>query len=67
LSAVILKPQDNAYSTPAKYELHIKIFLGGSTLKTVKAIVKKHQLTMKESNGYLVIAAPERKIIEVAA
>jgi len=67
LSSVILKPHDNAYSAPTKYELHIKIFLGASTLKNVKAIVKKHLLTMKESNGYLIIAAPERKIIEITA
>ena len=67
LSSVILKHHNNGYSAPTKYELHIKAFLGASTLKNVKAIVKKHQLTMKESNGYLIIAAPERKIIEIIA
>jgi hypothetical protein len=67
LSSVILKNHNNAYSAPTKYELHIKAFFGASTLKNIKAIVKKHQLTVKESNGYLIIAAPERKIIEITA
>jgi len=64
---VILKPHNNGYSAPTNYELHIKAFFGASTLKNIKAIVKKHHLTMKESNGYLIIAAPERKIIEIIA
>ena len=67
LSSVILKTHNNGYSLPTKYELHIKAFFGVSTLKNVKAVVKKHRLTMKESNGYLIIAAPERKIIEITA
>jgi hypothetical protein len=63
-----LKPQNQASEIfPQTYELYIANSFTKAAIKRIKSIVEKHDLNMKESEGYLVIYAPERKILEMVA
>lgn len=68
ISCIFLKPQSQASEfLPESYELYIANSFTKAAIKCIKSIVEKHDLKMKESDGYLVIYAPERKILEMVA
>jgi hypothetical protein len=68
ISCIFLKPQNQASEIfPQTYELYIANSFTKAAIKRIKSIVEKHDLNMKESEGYLVIYAPERKILEMVA
>jgi hypothetical protein len=63
-----LKPQKQASDFLSEsYELYIANSFTKAAIKRIKSIVEKHDLNMKESDGYLVIYAPDRKILELVA
>jgi hypothetical protein len=68
ISCIFLKPQNHASDFfPQSYELYIANSFTKAAIKFIKSIVEKHDLKMKESEGYLVIYAPDRKILEIVA
>jgi hypothetical protein len=68
ISCIFLKPQKQASDFLSEsYELYIANSFTKAAIKRIKSIVEKHDLNMKESDGYLVIYAPDRKILELVA
>jgi hypothetical protein len=68
ISCIFLKPQNRVSEFFSEsYELYIANSFTKTTIKCIKSIVEKHDLKMKESKDYLVIYAPERKILEMVA
>ncbi len=45
------------------YSLHIKIPPADTTLKIIKTVAAKHQLSVEELGGYLVIFEPTSQIV----
>jgi len=68
ISCVFLKNRNNA-ALPLRddYELHIKATLSSLTRNLIQKVVRKHELRLKESDGFLVIYSPERELLEITA
>ena len=68
ISCVFLKKRNNSTLTLLDdYELHIKATLNSLTRNLIKTVVKKHELRLMESDGFLVIYSPERELLEITA
>jgi hypothetical protein len=68
ISRIFLKPLNQVSELFSEsYELYIANSFTKATVKRIKSIAEKHDLKIKESEGYLVIYAPERKILEMVA
>jgi hypothetical protein len=61
---VILTPESKFLLPNAEgYSLHIKIPPADTTLKIIKTVAAKHQLSVEELGGYLVIFEPTSQIV----
>ncbi len=68
IRCIFLKPLNRATAFSSEsYELYIANSFTKASVKRIKSIVEKHNLLIRESEGYLVIYAPERKILEMVA
>jgi hypothetical protein len=66
ISCVFLKPRDGGSNSLSQvYELHIRNSFTKSSLKRIKSLAEKRQLRMRESEGYVVIFAPDREELEI--
>jgi len=68
ISCVFLKNRN--YSTNSSlddFELYIKANLNAFTRKVIKQAIRKHQLLLRESDGFVVIYSPERELLEITA
>ena len=68
ISCVFLKNRNNSAATSLDdYEVHIKATLNAFTRKVIKQAIKKHELLLRESDGFVVIYSPEKELLEITA
>ena len=68
VNCLILKPLgDFAPFAVEGYALQMKIAFSESVLEQIKSVAAKHQLKVDESDGYLVVYAPPKRLVEITA